>query len=103
MKKFILMIGILAASMSFGATNPSLKNDIEEQSVSQPISEIEPDDVNQNLVVVSFYIKDLHLHIIDIEVSQNQLVQLIVRELSARFIKKKYSDTNVNSFKFIIR
>ena len=102
MKKFILMIGILVASTSFGATNPSLKNEIVE-NVNPDISKVKLNEPHQDFVVVSFSIKDFQINIIDIQGSQEELIQLITRELRDMFILREYSDTDVYNYKFTFK
>jgi hypothetical protein len=102
MKKLILMVGILVSSISFGAVNPSLKNEIVEK-VSPDLSTVELDEFHQDFVVVSFPIKDFQIYILDIQGSQEELIQIFQRELSDMFIKREYSEADVFYYKFIFK
>ena len=102
MKKFILMIGVLIATTSFAATDPSLKNEIVEK-VNLDLSEVELDESHQDFVVVSFSIKDFQINIIDIQGTQEELIQLITSELRDMFILREYSDTDVYNYKFTFK
>ncbi|NOQ73117.1 MAG: hypothetical protein GQ574_14015 [Crocinitomix sp.] len=102
MKKFILIAAVLMASISFGSENPSLKNEIINK-VNANLSGIELDDAHQDFVVVSFYIKDFQVHILDIQGSQKELIQMISNELSEMCIEKEYSDSDVYNYKFTFK
>jgi hypothetical protein len=99
MNKFILIIGLIISSVSFGSHSPSLKIAIFEQ-VNPDLSDIELDEFHQDFVVVSFYIKDFQVHIIDAQGSQKQLIQLISNELAEMYIKNQYSTSDVYNYKF---
>ena len=102
MKKFILMVGFFTASISFAAVNPSLKSEIVNK-VSPDLSTVELNEAHQDFVVVSFSIKDHQINIIDIQGSQEELIQIIKKELSDMFITKEYSDTDVFNYKFTFK
>ena len=102
MKKLILMVGILVASISFAGENPSLKSKIVE-NVSLDLSTVELDETYQDFVVVSFSIKDFQIKIIEIQGSQEILIQMITSELLAMYIQKDYSETDVYNYKFTFK
>ena len=102
MKKLILIVTLLIASISFGSENPSLKNEIL-NNVNPNLSEIQLDEFHQNFVVVSFYIKDNQIHIIDIQGSQKELIQMVTNELSEMNILNEYSDSDVYNYKFTFK
>ena len=102
MKKLILIIGILAATASFGAKNPSLNGEIV-ANVNPDLSMIELDESHQDFVIVSFSIKDSQISIVDILGSQEELIQLIISELRDMHIEGTYSDTAVFNCKFIFK
>jgi hypothetical protein len=96
------MVGFLAASVSFGAVNPSLKSEILE-NVSPDLSTVELDELHQDFVVVKFSIKDFQIKIIEIQGSQESLIQLIIHELSEIFVQREYSETDVYNYKFVFK
>ena len=102
MKKLILMIGILVASISLAGENPYLKNKITE-NVSVDLSTVDLDEFHQDFVVVSFSIKDFQIKIIEIQGSQEVLIQMITSELLAMYIQKVYSETDVFNYKFTFK
>ncbi|NOQ73111.1 MAG: hypothetical protein GQ574_13985 [Crocinitomix sp.] len=99
MKKFILIVTVLIASISFGSVNPSLKNEIV-NNVNPNLSEIQLDEYHQDFVVVSFYVEDCQIHIIDIQGSQQELIDLISNELLEMYIQKEHSALDVFNYKF---
>ncbi|MFT4600420.1 MAG: hypothetical protein ACI857_000594 [Arenicella sp.] len=102
MKKLILIATVLIASISFGSVNPSLKSEIMGK-VTANLNGIELDDAHQDFVVVSFYIKDSQVHIIDMQGSQEELIELISIELSEIYIQKEYSELDVFNYKFTFK
>ncbi|MFT5668098.1 MAG: hypothetical protein ACI9DK_002298 [Vicingaceae bacterium] len=102
MKKFILVIALLATSISFAGVKPSLRNEIVEK-VNIDLSEIELDEFHQDFVVVSFHIKDSQIFITEIQGSQEQLIKSIQKELSEMDIQKEYSESDVFNYKFTFK
>ena len=102
MKKFIIMIGLLAINLSFTAKNSSLKSEIMNK-VSPDLSKVELDQFHQDFVVVSFSIKDNQIKIIEIQGSQEKLIRLIRNELREMSIQSDYSDTDILNYRFTFK
>ena len=102
MKKLILIVTVLMASISFAAGNPSLKNEIVNK-MNPNLSEIELDEFHQDFVVVSFSIKDGKIHVLDMQGSKEELIQAVLNELSEMHILKAYSDSDIYNYKFTFK
>ena len=99
MKKLILIVTLLMASISFAAGNPTLKKEIVNK-MNPNLSEIQLDEYHQNFVVVSFYVKNGQIYILDVQGSQEVLIQEVLIELSEMDIQNEYSDSDVYNYKF---
>ncbi|MFT4600423.1 MAG: hypothetical protein ACI857_000597 [Arenicella sp.] len=99
MKKLLVIVGILVTSITFGSGNPSLKNEIVKQ-IHPDLSGIELDRFHEDFVVVSFYVKDFQIHILEIQGSQDELIKMITAELADMDIKREYLDSDIYNYEF---
>lgn len=99
MKKLLLIVGVLVTTVSFGAENPQLKNEITDKLILD-LSKVELDENLNDFVVVGFHICDGEIEITEITGTHKQLVHEVKRKLSQLMIENKYDEDMLYRYKF---
>ena len=101
MKKLIVLlaISILSVSTSLAGSDPALFQEIS-QKVNMDLSTITLDQYQEDFVQVQFKIYDGLILIENIEASQSELKDLIIKELKDIHISTPYSESEVHNFNF---
>lgn len=99
MKKLMLIIGVLFTTISLGAENPKLKNEITDKLILD-LSKVEFDEKLKDFVVVSFHICDGEIEITEITGTQKLLVDKIKTKLTQLIIEQAYDEETLYRYKF---
>ena len=95
----MLFVGVLVTTVSFGAENPQLKDEITDKLILD-LSKVELDENLQDFVIVSFHIYNGEIEITEITGTQKQLVQKVKNKLSQLMIEQNYDEETLYRYKF---
>jgi hypothetical protein len=104
MKKLIFIISLLVSNISLGAGNPASGTPTLNEEISNKLildlSMVELDKKHQDFVLVSFYICNDEIEIIEISGSQEELVEKVKIKLSQLKIEQMYDEGALYRYKF---
>ena len=90
---------MLFTTISLGAENPNLKNEIADKLILD-LSKVELDEELKDFVVVSFHICEGEIEITEITGTQKQLVDKVKTKLTQLIIEQEYDEETLYRYKF---